>query len=156
MCWGGRGGDFPGKSLVKNLPCNAADSGLSPGQGTKIPHAREQPSPHTTTRDSVRHNKRFPRDPTKILRAATKTPHNQINQYIFFSSKGEFSWTRNIAICGVIGNPVQSPWVLISDINRTSRPLGFVNYSQIFDQKSLTWRIRNPSTSLRWLVYFLK
>ena len=75
-------GDFPGKSVVKNLPCNAGDSGLSPGQGTKIPNAREQPSPHTTTRDSVRHDKRFPHDPTKILRATTKTPHNQINQYI--------------------------------------------------------------------------
>ena len=37
--------DFPGGSLVKNLPCNAEDAGLIPGQGTKIPHVTEQLSP---------------------------------------------------------------------------------------------------------------
>ena len=31
--------DFPGGPMVKNLPCNAGDAGLIPGQGTKIPHA---------------------------------------------------------------------------------------------------------------------
>ena len=37
-----RGGDVPGSPLVKNLPSNAGDSDLIPGQGTKIPHASEQ------------------------------------------------------------------------------------------------------------------
>ena len=30
--------DFPGGPVVKNLPSNAGDVGLIPGQGTKIPH----------------------------------------------------------------------------------------------------------------------
>ena len=32
-------GDFLGSPEVKNLPCNAKDAGLTPGQGTKIPYA---------------------------------------------------------------------------------------------------------------------
>ena len=35
-------GDFP-SGPVKNLLCNAGDVGLIPGQGTKIPHAVEDP-----------------------------------------------------------------------------------------------------------------
>ena len=31
--------DFPGGPVVKNPPSNAADKGLTPGQGTQIPHA---------------------------------------------------------------------------------------------------------------------
>ena len=31
--------DFPGGPVVKNLPSNAGDAGLIPGQGPKIPHA---------------------------------------------------------------------------------------------------------------------
>ena len=34
--------DFPGGPVVKNLPCNAGDTGLNPGQETKIPHATGQ------------------------------------------------------------------------------------------------------------------
>ena len=34
--------DFPGGPVVKNLPCNAGDVGLIPGQGTEIPYATEQ------------------------------------------------------------------------------------------------------------------
>ena len=36
---------FPGGPVVKNLPCNAGDGGLIPGQGSKIPHAAKQLSP---------------------------------------------------------------------------------------------------------------
>ena len=36
------GRDLPGGSVVKNPPSNAGDSGLIPGQGTKIPHAKGQ------------------------------------------------------------------------------------------------------------------
>ena len=39
-------GDFPGGSAVKNLPGNAGDTSSIPGQGTKIPHATGQLSPH--------------------------------------------------------------------------------------------------------------
>ena len=31
--------DFPGGPMVKNLPCNAGDTGLIPGWRTKIPPA---------------------------------------------------------------------------------------------------------------------
>ena len=41
--------DFPGGSVVKNLPCNAGVMGLIPGQGTKIPHATEQLSWRAST-----------------------------------------------------------------------------------------------------------
>ena len=34
--------DIPGGPMVKNLPCNAGDMGLIPGQGIKIPVAMEQ------------------------------------------------------------------------------------------------------------------
>ena len=37
--------DFSGGPLVKNLADNAGDTGLIPGQGTKIPQAMEQLSP---------------------------------------------------------------------------------------------------------------
>ena len=32
--------DFPGGPEVGNLPCNVRAMSLTPGQGTKIPHAR--------------------------------------------------------------------------------------------------------------------
>ena len=40
--------NFPGGSVVKNLPSNARDAGSIPGQGTNIPHASEQLSAATT------------------------------------------------------------------------------------------------------------
>ena len=47
-------GDFPGGPVVKNLPCNAGDAGLSSGQGTKIPQTVEQVShKHATARESL-------------------------------------------------------------------------------------------------------
>ena len=39
--------DFPGGLIVKNLPCNAGDTGLINGWGSKIPYTTEQPSPGT-------------------------------------------------------------------------------------------------------------
>ena len=38
-------GDFPGGPVVTNLPCNAGDVGLIPGQGTGtcVPLTRESP-----------------------------------------------------------------------------------------------------------------
>ena len=47
-------GDFPGGPVVKNLPSNAGDVGLISGQGTKIPHALEQLSQRTTTKEPTR------------------------------------------------------------------------------------------------------
>ena len=39
--------------MVKNLPSNAGDAGLIPGQETKIPHAMGQLSLHTATTEPV-------------------------------------------------------------------------------------------------------
>ena len=47
---------LPGSPVVKNLPCNSGDVGLIPGQGTKIPHAMDQLSPHATTSEPVWYN----------------------------------------------------------------------------------------------------
>ena len=43
--------------MVKNLPSNAGNIGSILGQGTKIPLAKGQPSPHATTREG-RHTHR--------------------------------------------------------------------------------------------------
>ena len=51
------GRDFPGGPVVKNLPSNAGDTGLIPGQGSKIPHAK-QLSPHTATTEPTARNGR--------------------------------------------------------------------------------------------------
>ena len=39
--------------MVKNLPSNAGDIGLIPGQGTKIPHAMGQLRLCATARESL-------------------------------------------------------------------------------------------------------
>ena len=44
---------FPGGPVVKNLPANAADRGLIPGFGTKIPHASEQLSLSATITEAA-------------------------------------------------------------------------------------------------------
>ena len=44
--------------MVKNLPCNAGDSGSIPGWRTKIPHATGQLCPCATTREAVPCNER--------------------------------------------------------------------------------------------------
>ena len=46
--------DFPGGSGAENPLSNAGDVGLiNPGRGTQVPHAEEQLSLPTTTRESV-------------------------------------------------------------------------------------------------------
>ena len=50
-----KGRDFPGGPVVENLPCNAGDTGLIPGGGTKIPQAKEQLTLYTT-REPTSHN----------------------------------------------------------------------------------------------------
>ena len=66
---------FPGGPVVKNPPCNAGDTGLIPGWGTKIPYATEQLSPRTT-------NYRIRALQGKIPDDATKTQRSQINLLI--------------------------------------------------------------------------
>ena len=46
--------NFPGGPVVKNPPSNAGDTGLIPGQGTKIPHSTGQLlSPRASTREAL-------------------------------------------------------------------------------------------------------
>ena len=58
-----RVGDFSGGPVVKNLLCNAGDSGSILSQETKIPHAAELLRPRATTRESVK--RKTPHDTTK-------------------------------------------------------------------------------------------
>ena len=39
--------DFPASPGVRNMLCNAGDTGSIPGQGIKLPHATKQPSLNT-------------------------------------------------------------------------------------------------------------
>ena len=50
--------DFPGGPAVKDPPYNAGDVGSIPGQGTKIPNATGQLSPHVTTTELTCLNER--------------------------------------------------------------------------------------------------
>lgn len=43
--------DLPGGPVVKNLPCNAGDTGLILGQGIKIPQASGHLSPCATKKN---------------------------------------------------------------------------------------------------------
>ena len=52
-------GDFPGGSVVENLPCNAGDANSIPGGETKIPHDWEKLSFQTSTTESVHRQRRF-------------------------------------------------------------------------------------------------
>ena len=83
--------------MVKNPPCNAGDKGSVPGGRTKIPHASDQLSLQPTVTELAHSRARVPqvlkpmssgvhapqqkmlRDAVKILSAAVKTQHNQIN-----------------------------------------------------------------------------
>ena len=48
--------DFPGGPVVKNLPSNAGDTGLIPGQEAKVLHASGQLSPCTPTAELTCHS----------------------------------------------------------------------------------------------------
>ena len=50
--------DFPRGPVVKNLPCNAGDTGPIPGRGTNFPHAEGLLSPSATTREPAHRDKR--------------------------------------------------------------------------------------------------
>ena len=45
--------DFPGGPVAENLPSTAEDEGSIHGQGTKIPHAIGQLSPHMATTEPL-------------------------------------------------------------------------------------------------------
>ena len=51
--------DFLGSPVVKNLPCNAGNTGSISGLGTKIPHTE---APQLLTRASIRGSKHLNKD----------------------------------------------------------------------------------------------
>ena len=84
------GRDFPGGPVVKNLPSNAGDTGLIPGQGTKVPHATGQLSLWVATAEpegSGAHTPQLERS----LHATTETWCNQINKGLKKKKKEEGS-----------------------------------------------------------------
>ena len=56
--------------MVKNPSCNVGDASSIPGQGTKIPHATGQLSPHAATTEPTRSEAH---KPLESPRATTKT-----------------------------------------------------------------------------------
>ena len=58
--------------MVKNLPCNVGDVSSITGHGTKILCPVGYLSPCSASR-ACEPKEKIPHDPTKILRAATKT-----------------------------------------------------------------------------------
>ena len=56
--------------MVKNLPSNAGDVGLIPGQGTKIPHSVGQLSLHAAITEPVLSGARVP----QLERSTCATP----------------------------------------------------------------------------------
>ena len=63
-----RDGDFPGGTVVKNLPCNVGDAGLTLGRGTRIPHAMKQLSLNIA-------EPMYASQLERNLHAARKSPH---------------------------------------------------------------------------------
>ena len=60
---------------MNNPPCRAGDMGLILGQGTKIPYAVDQLSPHTTFREPTCHNETVRVLQQMVLHDAVKIPH---------------------------------------------------------------------------------
>ena len=56
--------DFPGGPVAQNPPCNAGDTGLICGQGTKISHASGQLSLRATTAEPTYSSSTAVIDPT--------------------------------------------------------------------------------------------
>ena len=52
--------------MVKNPPSRAGGVGSVPGQGTQIPHAAEQLSPHSTAREACSEEPAQPKVKIKI------------------------------------------------------------------------------------------
>ena len=67
--------------MLKNLHCNAGDTGSSSSPGTKIPHAGKKPGPCTETTEPPGPQLGTLCTTRKISRAATKTqPSQSINK----------------------------------------------------------------------------
>ena len=87
--------DCPGGPVVKKPPSNAGNMGLIPGEGTKIHHVMEQPSPCTTTTELV-----YSRAHVLHLRSlcsatrettATRNPHSTITESPCAATKNQCS-----------------------------------------------------------------
>ena len=70
--------DFPGGSVVKNLPASAGGHRFDPWSG-RIPHAVGQPGPYATTTEPVPHNESSQRNEKPVRHTWRGAPsrHNQ-------------------------------------------------------------------------------
>ena len=86
--------DFPDGPVVKNLPSNAGDMSLIPGQGTEPPHGSGQLSPMIGNYWTLAPQQ-------ESLRAATNTQGSKINFFfLFWKGKEYFKRKgRNTSIC---------------------------------------------------------
>ena len=84
--------------MVTNLPSYTGDVGLNAGGGTEIPHAVEQLSPSTTTRESVHRN--------QTLQDAGKAKYITIFKNFDFSSFGNRIRSENVRsyVCSVFNH----------------------------------------------------
>ena len=68
--------DFPGGPVVKNPSCSAGDAGSIPGQGTKIPRATGQISPHAATTEPMHSGARTPQLERSLHTAKERPAHH--------------------------------------------------------------------------------
>ena len=61
-------GDFPSGPVVKNLPSNARDMGLTPSRGTKISRTMGQQSLHAPTREKCMCHNKDPEQPQNKIK----------------------------------------------------------------------------------------
>ena len=113
---------FPGGPVVKNLPFNAGDASLIPGQGTKIPHSAGQLSPL--------HNKRGHKSQRKISCSTTKTQCSQINKFLnYLIPYKKYTQTEmNLRLMFLIWD---TKWycIVVTLLNVYNSPMTFVVYA---------------------------
>ena len=78
--------------MLKNLPCNAGDTCLIPGWGMKIPHAAEQLSLHTTTRESMYYDQRSCKIQPRPKTAGKKKKKG-------FGAKAFYTFSASLGFC---------------------------------------------------------
>ena len=84
-----------------NNPCNARDTGLSPGWGTKIPHAVGQLSPCTV--ESMLSIKRSSRITMKTHCSKEKTKQRELNSFLSFRALGRINGQVYSTFSAILG-----------------------------------------------------
>ena len=75
--------DFPGGSVVKNMPWKTGDAGSIPGQGTNVPHATEQLSPCTSADELTGCNQSIHVPQWRLSTAKNKNKKNHRSKLLY-------------------------------------------------------------------------